>query len=232
MSISVLDRELYDVPLAAEVLHMPASTLQWWLEGGQRRGKRYDPVIRPAPTGNKAVTWGELVEARYLLGYRRDLRVKLSELRQWMNLTRQQLGVPYPLAHQQPWVGPGRQILATAQITANLPEELWAMWVARSGQILLTAPAESFLEQVDFGDDQVVRLHPAGRRSPVVIDPLVRFGAATVHGIPTQAIAEQVEAGDPIEMVADDFGLALTDVIAVLNYEVVGPDMTAVAAAS
>ncbi len=65
MSISVLDRELYDIPLAASVLRVPASTLAWWLEGGKRNGRLYDPVIRPAPTGSKAVTWGEFVEARY-----------------------------------------------------------------------------------------------------------------------------------------------------------------------
>ncbi len=62
MSISVLDRELYDINLAASVLHMPPSTLQWWLEGGMRNHTRYPPVIREEPTGSKTVTWGELVE--------------------------------------------------------------------------------------------------------------------------------------------------------------------------
>ncbi len=227
MAISVLDRELYDVPLAAEVLQMPASTLQWWLDGGRRNGTWYEPVIRSDRQGSKSVTWGELVEARYLLGYRRELNVKLSALRQWISKVRDELGVLYPLAHERPWVGEGKWILAAAQSSVGLPAELWAMWVANSGQILLTAPAESFLERIDFVGDEAVRIRPAGRGSPVVIDPEVRFGSATVHGIPTEAISEQVEAGDPVEMVADDFGLILSDVISVLNYEMVPPDAVA-----
>ncbi len=219
MPVSVLDRELYDVNLAADVLRMPASTLLWWLEGGERHSKWYEPVIRPQPTKSKTVTWGELVEARYLLAYRRDLRVGLPELRKWILAAREELGVPYPLAHQRPWVGEGRRILTDAQRSSALPEDLWAMWVTSSGQILLTAPAESFLERIDFDQDEAVRIHPAGRESPIVIDPEVRFGIATVRGIPTEAIADQVEAGDPVESVAQDFGLDLGEVAAVLTYE-------------
>ena len=219
MSISVLDRELYDIPLAASVLRVPASTLAWWLEGGKRNGRLYDPVIRPAPTGSKAVTWGEFVEARYVVGYRSGLGVRLMSLRRFIADARRALGVSYPLAHERPWVGGGRQLLVSAQRSSELPAELWAMWVADTGQIMLTAPAESFLERTEFHDDEAVRIHPLGHESPIVIDPLVRFGAPSLRGIPTEAIAGQVGAGDPIEMVATDFGLCLDDVIAALNYE-------------
>jgi uncharacterized protein (DUF433 family) len=219
MAITVLNRELYDIQLAASVLQMPPSTLQWWLEGGERHGKWYPPVIREEPTGNKIVTWGELVEARYLLGYRRDLRVGLPELRMWITLARERLGVPYPLAHQRPWVGAGRRTMTDAQMSAGLPEELWAMWEAKSGQILLTAPAESFLERIEFDSDEVVRIRPVGPQSPIVIDPLVRFGMATLKGITTEAIVEQIDGGDPLEVVAGDFDLDLAEVAAVLAYE-------------
>jgi uncharacterized protein (DUF433 family) len=219
MSLSLLDRELYDINLAASVLRMAPSTLRWWLEGGERNGKLYPPVIREEPTNSRTVTWGELVEARYLLGYRRGLGVRLGELRAWIAETRQQLGVPYPLAHQRPWVGEGRRILIDAQNSSGVPEELWAMWQASNGQILLTAPAESFLERVEFAHDEAIRIHPAGPESPIVIDPQVRFGMPAVKGIPIDAIVEQIEAGDPIEMVASDFNLDLAEVAAVFSYE-------------
>jgi uncharacterized protein (DUF433 family) len=221
LSISVLDRELYDVALAAEVLRMPASTLDWWLEGGKRHSRWYEPVIRPEPTGSKAVTWGEFVEARYLLGYRRDLRVTLGSLRRFITEARETLGVPYPLAHERPWVGEGRQLIVSAQRSSDLPVELWAMWVADTGQIMLTAPAESFLERVEFDNDEAARIRPVGFESPIVIDPQIRHGAPTLRGIPTEALADQVRAGDPIEMVAEDFELDLDEVIAALNYELV-----------
>jgi uncharacterized protein (DUF433 family) len=219
MSLSVLDRELYDENLAAQVLRMPPSTLHWWLEGGWRKGRKYEPVIRPEPTGNKAVTWGELVEAQYLLGYRRDLGVKLSGLRWLIEHTRSTEGIPYRLAHARPWVGKGRRLLLDAQRTGQLPADLWAAWEPESGQLLLTAPAESFLARIEFEDGHATRIRPAGADSPVVIDPDVRFGTPAVRGIPTEALADQVRAGDPIEMVAEDFGLALDDLIAALDYE-------------
>jgi len=222
MSIAVLDRELYDEVLAAHVLGVPQSTLHWWLEGGVRRDRHYDPVLRSRPTGARSVTWGEFVEARYLREYRRTLGVRLSSLRRFIGYLREQLEVPYPLAHARPWVGPGRHLFVSAQEEAGLPVDLWACVEPQSGVTLLTHPAESFLERVEFDDDEdgvVVRLRPAGKDSPVVIDPEVRFGSPIVGGIPTEALAEQIKGGDSIEVVAADFSLPLETVVAAINYE-------------
>jgi uncharacterized protein (DUF433 family) len=91
-----------------------------------------------------------------------------------------------------------------------------------SGQVLLTPPAQSFLERVEFdqeGTGVVVRLHPAGKESPVIIDPEVRFGSPSVAGIPTDTLDEMVRAGDSIESVAIGYGLSLDDVVAALDFE-------------
>ncbi len=214
-----MTEKLYDIQLAASVLKMSESTLKWWLEGGQRRGRSYPPVLREEPNGSAIVTWGEFVEARYLLAYRRDLRVALSQLRAWIAMARDHLGVSYPLAHQRPWVGEGRKILIDAQMSARLPADLWAMFQVEGGQILLLPPAESFMEKIEFENDEVVRVRPAGAESSIVIDPQVRFGMATVRGVPTEAIIDQIEGGDTVEMVASDFDLGLTEVAEVIAYE-------------
>jgi uncharacterized protein (DUF433 family) len=201
---------------------VPKSTLHWWLEGGVRDGRRYAPVIRLEPSGSKEVTWGEFVEARYLRAYRRDLGVRLRDLRRFIDELRQGLSVPYPLAHARPWVGGGRRMLVSAQNSADLEPELWAVYEPRSGITLLTSPAKSFLERVEFDSEDngvVVRLRPAGRHSPVVIDPEVRFGSPPVTGIPTDTLDEMVRAGDSIESVAEGYDLALDNVVAALDYE-------------
>jgi uncharacterized protein (DUF433 family) len=219
---TVLDRELYDEALAAQILRVPQSTLHRWLEGGVRRDTSYEPVLRPHPTGSNAVTWGELVEARYLREYRRTLGVRLSSLRAFIAVLRDELGVPHPLAHARPWVEPGRRLLVGAQEQSGLPAELWVCYEPPTGTALLTHPAESFLERVEFDDEEngiVIRLRPDGKVSPVTIDPEVRFGSPTVGGFPTESLAELVEAGDSIESVASDFELPLKDVIAALSYE-------------
>ena len=68
--LRVLDRKVLSAREAARQLSIPPTTLINWLEGGERQGVRYDPVLRPEPTGSRDMTWGEVVEARYLRGYR------------------------------------------------------------------------------------------------------------------------------------------------------------------
>lgn len=222
MSSTVLDRELYDEALAAEVLGVPRPTLHYWLEGGERGGRTYAPVLRPAATGSHIVTWGEFVEARYLREYRRSLGASMQSLRGFIEYLRNKVGVPYPLAHARPWVGPGRHLFIAAQEEAGLPPKLWACVEPQTGVMLLLPPAESFLERVEFDGEEdgiVVRLRPSGPDSQVVIDPEIRFGSPVVQGIPTETIAEQVEAGDSIESVARDFNLDLATVIDALSFE-------------
>ena len=222
MAPTVLDRELYDETLAAEVLGVLRATLHCWLEGGERRGRTYAPVLRPAATGSHTVTWGEFVEARYLREYRRSLGTAMQRLRAFIEHLRDELGVPYPLAHARPWVGPGRHLFITAQEQAGLPPELWACVGPQSGVMMLLPPAESFLERVEFDAEEhgaVVRLRPSGPDSAVVIDPEVRFGFPVVRGIPTETIAEPVAAGDSVESVARDFDLDLATVIDALRFE-------------
>ena len=115
----------------------------------------------------------------------------MQRLRAFIEHLRDELGVPYPLAHARPWVGPGRHLFISfisAQEQEGLPPELWACVEPQSGVMLLLPPAESFLERVEFDGEEngvVVRLRPSGPDSAVVIDPEVRFGSPVVSGIPT-----------------------------------------------
>lgn len=219
----MLDREIYDELLAAQTLRVPQSTLHWWLEGGERRNRWYEPVLRVSPTGSKTVTWGEFVEARYLREYRRTLQVPLPQLRRFITTLREETGAAYPLATARPWVGPGRRLFLEAQQAADLDPELWAVVEPTTGATPLLLPgAQAFYERVEFSDPTdgvVLRLWPLGRSAPIVIDPAVRFGQPTLRGIPTQAIVGQVKAGDSVESVADDFDLKLDEVVVALTYE-------------
>jgi uncharacterized protein (DUF433 family) len=216
MNVDVLHRELYTISEAARLLRIPASTLRWWLEGRDQ----YAPVIRPEPTGAGAVTWGEFVEAGFLREYRQARSLQL--LRPVVEKLREGFEVPYPLAHFKPFVGPGLQLTLEAQRSADLPEDLTIVYEITTGQLVLAYEATEFLQRVDFapsGQQWAERIYPAGRQSPVVIDPGFSFGAPTIRGIKTGAIAELVDAGEPPEAVADDFSLEVTEVKAAVSYE-------------
>lgn len=81
--LRLLEREMYAEAEAARLLDVAPSTLHYWPEGkAGRAGKVHRPVIRQEPKGaGAAMTWAEFVEAGLLRQYRRELKVRLPELR-------------------------------------------------------------------------------------------------------------------------------------------------------
>jgi hypothetical protein len=55
----------------------------------------------------------------------------MAELRTFIDLLREELGVPYPLAHQKPFVSEGRQLVLEAQ-DASGPEADYC-WLPAKG---------------------------------------------------------------------------------------------------
>jgi uncharacterized protein (DUF433 family) len=69
------------------------------------------------------------------------------------------------------------------------------------------------------GEQWAERIHPMGRRSPIVIDPERSSGIPTVRGIRTEVLAELISAGELPTDVAEDFGLPVKLVRAAVAYE-------------
>jgi len=218
VSLSVLDREMFSEPEAARLLRGAPSTLHYWLEGGQRRGKTYQPVIRLEPEDRRSVTWAEFIEAGLLREYRREHNVPMAELRTFIAQLRDRLGVPYPLAHHRPFVG-DRQLVREAQDDAGLDADYCLVAEVR-GQLVLTAASELFVQRVTWKDDLAARWRPHDdRQSPVAMDPRVRFGKPAIRGISTEALWEHTEAGEGFEETAESFGLSPDDVRWAFAYE-------------
>ena len=216
MSVTLLEREMYTEAAAAHLLRVAPSTLHWWLEG---KPPRYRPVIRPEPTGSRAVTWAEFVEAGLLRSYRRDHEVPLRELRDFIDKMRDEFQVPYPLADRRPYVGPGRSLLIDLQQRSNLDPDFCLVAVV-NGQQVLTPPGDDFFRRVDWQDDEPGAWRPHDDpSSPVRINPLMRFGRPAVGGISTEAIAGELDGGASIDEVADDFGLTPDEVRWAQSYE-------------
>ncbi|MEZ5124225.1 MAG: DUF433 domain-containing protein [Solirubrobacterales bacterium] len=219
MDIQVLEREIYSEAEAARLLRVAQSTLHYWLEGGVRRGKRYKPVIRVEPKGTRSVTWAEFVEAGLLREYRREHQVPMPELRHFIETLRHKLGVPYPLAHQRPFVGVGRQLVVEAQDEVGLEPEFFLVATARE-QLVLTAPSQMFVDRVTWEGDLAAAWRPHDDlESPVRVSPLQRFGRPAVGGISTEVLWEHEDAGESVDEIADAFALTRRDVRWALAYE-------------
>lgn len=203
---------------AARLLGLRPDGLRRWIDGYERQGVSYAPVIRAERTGDDLVTWGEFVESGYLREYRAK-RVSLQYLRPVIALLRKELGVRYPLATLRPYTS-GKQLALEVQRTVGLDPALSLVVLGRNGELQLADPAAAFLEKVDFGGDVAERLYPLGRAVRVVLDPERGFGEPTVpSGIRTETLAELVEAGEVPERVAEVYGTPLPDVEAAVAFE-------------
>jgi uncharacterized protein (DUF433 family) len=219
-SLSLLEREMYSEAEAARLLAVPQATLHYWLDGKTGRGgKIHPPVIRREPKGaSAAVTWAEFVEAGALRQYRRDMKIKLQDLRDFIDDLRNRFDVPYPLADQRP-LASGKELVYAAQLESQLPGELWL--VTRSGgQLLLTGPAESFVRRARWDNHLATGWRPHDEEdSTVLIDPDIRFGRPAVGGVSTEVIWEHSEDGEDDQEIARTFGLSEVDVAWALAYE-------------
>lgn len=220
-NLDLLEREMYSEAEAARLLGVAQGTLHYWLEGRAESGRRYRPVVRLEPKGGRApVTWAEFVEAGLLREYRRTHKVAMAELRAFIDRLREEFGVPYPLADRRPYVS-GRALVWEAQQAAGLPSDLWLVAVAGVGeQYMLTPPSDAFLKRAKWTGEVATAWKPsADPNSPVLIDPLTRFGRPSVGGVSTEVIWEHDEAGEPKQEIAEMFGLTLREVRWALAYE-------------
>lgn len=222
--IDLLSRPAYGLAQVDRILGLYNGTARRWIDGYQRSGKRYPPVVRETPTGNEIVTWGEFVETRLLAQYR-DAGVPLVNMRPVVDALRDELQTSYPLASARTWLAPhGRELVGKIQDAVGLERPL-ALVVLRTGQAVLdwTPAADAFRRSVEWtsGDDaaQPRLVRPVADIAEVVIDPLRGFGEPVVRSVPTEIIAELVRAGDSVDMIAELYELSRASVDAAVRYE-------------
>ena len=219
-AVNLLDQPVYGMKQVDRILARPGGTAQRWIDGYQRAGKSYPPVVRVEPTGDEIVTWGEFVETRLLSEYR-DAGVPMVKMRPAVERLRETYGQRYPLAYARPYAL-DRELVMEMQESVHLERGLHLVLV-RNGQLVLTAPAEKFFQAAQFsgGVDVVARLRPVTEIPEVLLDPLRQFGEPAVRSVRTEIIAEQVRAGEPIDTIAEIYELPRPSVEAALRYELI-----------
>jgi uncharacterized protein (DUF433 family) len=226
--INLQDRPVYGFGQIDHILGLKAGTSERWIDGYQRGGKSYSPVIRTGRTGDEIVTWGEFVEARLLAEYR-DAGVSLIKMRPAVDKLREELNTRYPLASAQTWLDvEGRELVRKVQSDVKLDRRLYLVVVRNNQQLLDWTPqADQFQRSLEWDTDNkkeprdrvVQRLRPDPTIPDVVVDPLRRFGEPSTEGVPTEVIRELYVAGDPIEMIAELYELPRQTVEAAVRYE-------------
>jgi uncharacterized protein (DUF433 family) len=215
---NLLDRPTYGIAEADGLLGLTAGTARRWIDGYSRGRRDYWPVVRPEPTGEELITWGEFVETRLLAEYR-EQGAAILHMRPAVERLREELNTRYPLATAFPFLDvEGRELVQRVQADVGLQSSLQFV-IVRSGQLLLAPEADRYVRSAEFEEGSVVRLRPFAEIPQVFMDPLRRSGHPTVRAVPTDVIAEQFRAGTPVVSIAADYDLSPEYVEAALRYE-------------
>lgn len=212
---------LYTSSEAGRYLGVPVETMRRWARGATRPTGRSDtgsePVITalPAQRGHAAIPFVGLAEA-YTLRALRAAGVPLQRIRPALTNLDKELGLGHALASQRLYTD-GAEVLYDFAYTTpdtDVASATRELVVVRHGQRVFTPVVENWLSQVSYADGyaQVLPL-PGYAEAQVVVDasqgfgqPIFRRGGARVK----DALA-MFDAGERLEVVADEFGVPETE---------------------
>lgn len=208
-NISIFDTPAYPASEVSRILNLPSATVKAWAFGYNYNAgqNRFQPVITPADSIRRLLSFANLCELHVLSAIRRHHKVSLFKVRDSIDYLRRELGYSeHPLLDNE---------LQTNNIDLFVEHASQLLNIARDGQVAMRGDFEQALARIERDSKgSPIRLFPYSRTSisainqpkAVVIDPRISFGRPilTSAAIPTEIIADRFLAGDsPTEMAKD-----------------------------
>lgn len=209
---SPLGRPLYSYGQVDRILGVRPGTARRWINGYNRLGTAYEPVVRLHRLDDRnLVTWGEFVETYYLARLRsHPVPVPMHRIRRALQRLRDRLGVPYAFADERVLHAEREGLLDVVKV---IQEEEgvddFLVEVLSNGQLMLLPEARRRLERIEFDGGIAARLRPRLDIDTIFVSGHENFGRPMIGDtfITPSAVAELVQAGDPLDMVAQLYEL-------------------------
>ncbi|MEE1839875.1 DUF433 domain-containing protein [Streptomyces sp. NPDC007076] len=195
----------------ARHLRINERTLYRWLHE-KAAGEPLVHAVEAEKRGGPSVPFVAVVEA-YVLHALRDLGLSLHKIREAAEAVRREFGEPYGLATRR---------IATDGVEIFV-DHAGDLARARDGQRPIREVIEDYLRYITWEADgrtpQRLRLMQYPDVAPVIIDPRFGWGAPVVasNKVQVDAIVGLWQAGEPLEVVGDEFGLSRDEVEAILR---------------
>lgn len=175
-------------------------------------------MLEPARREPLTLSFTNLIEAHVLRSLRTGHGIPLDSVRKALAYAERTLGIKELLVHEALRTHGGDLFLDQYGKLINL---------SASGQLAIRRVFEAHLQRVDWNSLRLpVRLYPfvsdwASEPRPILIDPTISFGRPVVREafISTQAIADRIDAGELVEDVATDYGVAREVIESAVLYE-------------
>ncbi|MDX6693248.1 MAG: hypothetical protein QOF02_851 [Blastocatellia bacterium] len=224
----------YNILQASRYLKIPFETLRGWVRGRTRvddKGNRrfVEPVIKLPDRERPSLSFVNLIEAHVLDGMRRQYGVPFKRIKSGLEFLEEKQPSMHPLAD---W------LFQTDGVDLFIEHLHSYLNISSQGQLVMKHVMGAFLHRIDRSvDGTPTRLYPFIKKPErisdqelnkleqqsrsVVINPLISFGKPILvgTGIPTAIIAERFQAGDSIEILAEDYNLAPEQIQKAIRYE-------------
>jgi uncharacterized protein (DUF433 family) len=217
------DAPAYTVAEAARYLRLPAATLSAWALGRQyptaEGGARFCPLIPPASRKPLLLSFWNLIEAHVLRSLRTEHGVSVPALRSALDYAEKELSIERLLLRPELRTNAGGVFLENYGALIEL---------SASGQLAMRRVLEEHLKRIEWDRSKFpVQLYPflpageAEKERPIVIDARLAFGRPVLasKSISTRAIADRIDAGEPVADVAADYGLDASEIEQAAVYE-------------
>ncbi len=191
----------YSVSDAGRYAGVSARSVSYWHFGSRNAG-----AALPGRSRRENLSYLELVEVAFVATFR-GLGVSLKRIRKARDYAAQVLKSEYPFAEYS-WLTEGHQVLLDLRTVEGDASMGRLVAADRDGQVAWKEVVSDRFHQFDYENGLALVWHLDSRRSPIVIDPRVSFGAPSVSGVPTWAVKGRWEAGESIPDIQDDFGLS------------------------
>ena len=174
-------------------------------------------LIDPADPLNLSLSFFNLVEAHILLSTRRDKRITMGRIRSALDYVRQKFPSPHPLIDQK-FRTDGKYLFIKMIERQDAADRL--INASAGGQEAFGVILESYLERIEVDKPGLpIKLYPMGTKQ-IEIDPEVSSGRPTVKntGVLATILWDRRAAGEPIDSLAEDFGLTTMQVKEAVAY--------------
>lgn len=208
----------YRIRDAARYAHLSSQTVANW---HGRPGSNAKPTLSEKAKG-ASLSYLQLIEVAVVASFRKA-GVSLKKVKSAREYLAKQMEAEFPFA-QYRFKTDGRELwMDYAQFEADAGDK--TLLVASCGGQLAWSDIIGKLQEFDYdADGLAVRWRVGGADHDIVIDPRVQFGAPAVGGVATWVYKGRWEAGEPLDEIADDFGVPNSSVLQALRFEGVIPE--------
>lgn len=214
---------MYSIAEAARYVRVAPATLRSWVKGrtyNTTAGSAFfRPLIQLPDSEQSFLSFENLIEAHVLWGLRNRHDVSLKHVRVALEYAQDNLGVDRLLLHENLRTSAGDLFFDKYHQLINL---------SKSGQIAMRKILESYLNRIEWNDDLLpVRLYPfsgdptVDEERIIVIDPRLHFGRPIIQsaGVSTAVLANRIDNGEPIDELADDYGITVDEIESAIVFE-------------